>query len=69
MEQPKSLLEKIVNLLIKLNVRYTEPEAYSVSGGGLQLSIESVQGISGLHLVKFQAEHPLNEAVLEVLSK
>lgn len=37
--------------------------------GGPQVSIESVQGIVGLHLVKFQSEHPLNETILEVLSK
>ena len=54
MESPKHLLEKIVSLLSRLNVRYTETESYGVSGGGVQLSIESVQGIGGLHLVKFQ---------------
>jgi len=37
-----------------MNMRYTEPEAFALMSGGMQLSIESVQGINGLHLVKFQ---------------
>lgn len=70
MENPKNLYEKITNLLVKMNVRYYEPEVFSLqANGGPQLSIESVQGIAGLHLVKFQNDHPLNQTILEVLSK
>lgn len=38
-------------------------------GGGPQIAIESVQGIAGVHLVKFQSDHPLNNKIIEVLSK
>jgi hypothetical protein len=69
MENAKTLYDKIVNLLGKLKLRYQEVDVYSLSMGSQQISIESVQGIPGLHLVKFNGEHPVNQTIIEVLSK
>jgi DNA relaxase NicK len=69
MENAKTLFEKVVGLLSKLKLRYQEVDAYSLSMGSQQISIESVQGIAGLHLIKFNAEHPVNQTIIEVLSK
>lgn len=69
MENAKTLFDKIIGLLSKLKLRYQEVDAYSLSMGSQQISIESVQGIAGLHLVKFNAEHPVNQTIIEVLSK
>jgi hypothetical protein len=55
MENAKTLYDKITTLLSKLKLRYQEVDAYSLSMGSQQISIESVQGIVGLHLVKFNA--------------
>ena len=70
MENATSLLEKITAVLLKHNMRYQETEAYCISiGGGPQIAIESLQGMAGVHLVKFQNEHPFNQTIIEVLSK
>ena len=53
MENARNLLERIISVLVRLNVRYTESEAFVVVAGSWQVSVESVQGINGLHLVKF----------------
>jgi hypothetical protein len=55
MENAKTLFDKIVSLLGKLKLRYQEVDTFSLTMGNQQISIESVQGISGLHLVKFNA--------------
>ena len=48
-------------MLARLNMRYQETEGYGLSVvGGVGVSIESVQGIAGLHVVKFGGEHPVN---------
>jgi hypothetical protein len=54
MESARTLVEKIAGALGKLNMRYQE-EGYSLSVAGNQISVESVQGIAGLHLIKFQS--------------
>ena len=53
MENAKTLFDKIVSLLGKLKLRYQEIDAFSLTMGNQQISVESVQGIAGLHLVKF----------------
>ena len=65
MESAKNLLERITGLLLKLNMRYQETEAYSIFvSGGPHIAIECLQGIAGMHLVKFQSDHPINAAIL-----
>jgi hypothetical protein len=39
-------------------------------GDGEKISIEAIQGITGVHLVKFSSNNTsFNEAVIEILSK
>jgi hypothetical protein len=65
MENAKSLLERITAVLLKHNMRYQETEAYCISiGGGPQIAIESLQGMAGVHLVKFQTDHPFNHTLI-----
>jgi hypothetical protein len=64
MENAKTLYDKIVNVLSKLKLRYQELDPFSLTMGAQQISIESVQGIAGLHLIKFNSEHPVNQTIL-----
>ena len=69
LENARALFERVGAALGKMNLRYIEAEPYHLSvGGGPNICIENVQGISGLHLVKFLKEHPANKAILEVLA-
>jgi len=71
MEPARSIALKIAAYLAKHGIRYTEPEPFTIfMGDGETISIEAVQGIVGVHLVKFSSNNvPFNEAVLEILNR
>lgn len=69
MESAKTLYDKIAGVLGRLKLRYQEAEGFSLLMGSQQISVECVQGIAGLHLVKFNCEHPVNQTILEALAK
>lgn len=66
MENARSLVFKISSYLSKHSIRYTEPEPFNIlMGDGEKISVEAIQGIAGVHLVKFSSNNmAFNEAVI-----
>lgn len=64
-------MTRIMTYLAKINIKFMENDPYSLLllQDNEKITVESVQGISGLHLVKFNTNNPLNESIIEILSK
>lgn len=49
---------KISGYLSKHSIRYSEPEPFNLlMGDGEKISVEAIQGITGVHLVKFSSNN------------
>jgi hypothetical protein len=65
MEPPRSIIQRVEEYLTSSKVAFKEVDLFSVRlGGGELISVESIHGIGGYHIVKFSAGSALNEGVL-----
>ena len=65
MQSAKCLLDKITSLLVQQNMKYQQTDRFCISvGGGPQVTVQSIQGVAGLHLITFQGQHPLNHSII-----
>lgn len=61
MEAPRTILIKIMDHLSKLKITFKEIDMFSLKlSTGEVVSIESIHGISGYHLVKFALNSPIS---------
>jgi hypothetical protein len=58
MENARSLIMKISGYLSKHSIRYSEPDSFNLlMGDGEKITVEAIQGITGVHLVKFSSNN------------
>jgi hypothetical protein len=69
-EPPKSLMQRISECLLKLNLKHQEADAFTMQLSEVEsISVMSLQGINGYFLINFSTNNPLNEAIIEHLNK
>ena len=69
-EAPKTIMEKIIELLHTLKPPFKDIDNFTLRvQTGETVSVESIHGISGYHIVKFSSNTALNDKVIEHLVK
>lgn len=70
MEAPRAILLKIEEYLSRAKVIFKEIDLFSLRLQNNEvISVESIHGISGYHVVKFTTNSPVSESIIDFLSQ
>ena len=70
MEAPRAILLRIQEYLNNAKLTFKEVDSFSLRLQGNELvSVESIHGISGYHVVKFSVQSAVSEGIIEYLGQ